>query len=78
MVDRLIRTKKGCMLCLCLDQEAEEGMARIDGTISRGFAGRVEFQAAQLGPGKKLEEQRERLLQEHCNLHDQQEALAER
>ncbi len=44
LVDRLIRTDNGCILWLCLDEEAEEGMARIDGTISLGFAGCVKFQ----------------------------------
>ena len=43
LVDRLIRTDKGCILWLCLDEEAEEGMARIDSTISLGFTGRVKF-----------------------------------
>ena len=78
LVDRLIRTDKGCILWLCLDEEAEDGMARIDGTISLGFAGRVKFQAAGRGPGEKLEEQRERLQQEQRKLHDQQEALVEK
>ncbi len=67
LVDRLIRTKKGCILWLCLD-----------GTISLGFVGRVKFLAAGRGPGEKLEEQRERLQQEQRKLHDQQEALAEK
>ena len=78
LVDRLIRTDKGCILWLCLDEEAEDGMARIDGTISLGFAGRVKFQAAGRGPGEKLEEQRERLQQEQRKLQDQQEALVEK
>ncbi len=39
--NRLFRTEKGCILWLCVDLEAEEGMARIDSTISLGFAGRV-------------------------------------
>ncbi len=78
LVDRLIRTEKGCILLLCLDQEAEDGMARMEGTISLGFAGRVKFQGAGRGPGEKLEEQRERLQQEQRKLHDQQEALAEK
>ncbi len=78
LVDRLIRTTKGCILWLCLDQEAEDSMARMDGTISLGFAGRVKFQAAGRGPGEKLEEQRERLQQEQRKLNDQQEALAEK
>ncbi len=30
LVDRLIRTDKGCILWLCLDHEAGDGMARID------------------------------------------------
>ena len=64
LVDRLIRTQQGCILWLCLDQEEEDGMARMDGTISLGFAGRVKFQAAGRGPGEKMEEQRERLQQE--------------
>ncbi len=67
LVDRLIRSKKGCILWLCLD-----------GTISLGFVGRVKFLAAGRGPGEKLEEQRERLQQEQRKLHDQQEALAEK
>ncbi len=78
LVDRLIRTQQGCILWLCLDQEAEDGIARIDSTINLGFAGRVKFQAAGRGPGEKLEEQRERLQQEQRKLHDQQEALAEK
>ncbi len=78
LVDRLIRTDKGCILWLCLDEEAEDGIARIDGTISLGFASRVKFQAAGRGPAEKLEEQRERLQQEQRKLHDQQEALAEK
>ena len=78
LVDRLIRTEKGCILWLCLDKETEEGMARIDGTINLGFAGRVRFQAAGYGPREKLEEQRERLQQEQRKLQDQQEALAEK
>ncbi len=78
LVDRLIRTDKGCILWLCLDEEAGEGMARIEGTISLGFTGRVKFQAAGRGPGEKLEEQRERLQQEQCKLQDQQEALIEK
>ncbi len=78
LVDQLIRTDKGCILWLCLDEEAEEDMARIDGTISVGFAGRVKFQAAERRPGEKLEEQRERLLQEQRKLHDQQEAIREK
>ena len=53
-------------------------MARIDCTISLGFAGRVRFQAAGRGTGEKLKEQRERLQQEQCKLHDQQEALGEK
>ena len=32
LVDCFIRTEKGCILWLCLDEEGEEGMARIDGT----------------------------------------------
>ncbi len=64
LVDRLIRIQQGCILWLCLDQEEEDGMARMDGTISLGFAGRVKFQAAGRGPGEKMEEQRERLQQE--------------
>ncbi len=78
LVDRLIRTQQGCILWLCLDQEAEDGIARIDSTISLGFAGRVKFQAAGQGPGEKLEEQRERLQQEQRKLHEQQEALVEK
>ncbi len=61
LVDHLIRTQQCCILWLCLDQEAEDGMTRMDGTISLGFAGRVKFQAAGRGPEEKLEEQRERL-----------------
>ncbi len=78
LVDQLIRTDKGCILWLCLDEEAEDGMAWIDGTISLGFAGRVKFQAAGRGPGEKLEEQTERLQQEQRKLHDQQQALVEK
>ncbi len=78
LVDRLIRTDKGCILWLCLDEEAEDGLARIDGIINLGFAGRVKFQAAGRGPAEKLEEQRECLQQEQRNLQDQQEALAEK
>ncbi len=75
LVNRLIRTDKGCIMWLCLDEEAEDGMARMDVTINLGFAGRVKFQAAGRGPGEKLEEQRERLQQEQRKLQDQQEAL---
>ncbi len=75
LVDRLIRTEKGCILWFCLDQVVREGMARSDGTISLSFAGRVKFLAAGRGPDKKLEEQRERLQQEQSKWHDQQEAL---
>ncbi len=53
-------------------------MARIDGTINLGFAGRVRFQAAGHGAREKLEEQQERLQQEQRKLQDQQEALAEK
>ncbi len=53
-------------------------MARMDGTISLGFASRVKLQASGQGLGEKLEEQRERLQQEQRKLHDQQEALAEK
>ncbi len=78
LVDRLIRTEKGCILWLCLDEEAEERMARIDGTFSLGFAGRVKFQAAGRGPGEKLEEQREHLQQDQRKLQDQQAAFVEK
>ncbi len=52
-------------------------MVRNDGTISLGFVGCVKFQAAGLGPDKKLEQQKERHQQEQRKLHDQQESLVE-
>ncbi len=63
---------------LCLDEEVEEGIARIDGTSSLGFSGHMKFREAGRGPREKLEEQRERLQQEQCKLQDQQEALAKK
>ncbi len=78
LVYRLIRTNKSCILWLSLDEEAREGMARIDGTISLGLAGHMKFQAAGRGSREKLEEQRERLQQEQRKLLDQQEALIEK
>ncbi len=78
LVDRLIRTEKGCILWLCLDQDAEESMARIDGTINLGFASRVRCHAAGLGPCKKLEEQREHFHQEQHKLHEQHKAIEEK
>ncbi len=68
---------KGCFLWLCLDREAEDGMARMDGTINLGFVGRIKFQAAGRGPGENLEEQRERLQQVRRKLQDQEDALLE-
>ncbi len=78
LVDRLIRTDKGCIIWLCVDSEAEDSLARVDSTINLGFAGRVKFQAAGLGPGEKLEQQRDRLQQEQRKLQDQQDALQEK
>ena len=78
LVDRLIRSEKVCILLLCVAEKAEDGMARIDGTICLGFPGCVKIQVAGHGPGKKLEEQRERLQQEQRKTQDQQEALAEK
>ena len=44
-----MKTDKGRIIWLCVDPKAEEGMARIDGTINLGFAGRVRFQAVPRG-----------------------------
>ena len=41
--------------------EAEEGMARIDGTISLGFVGHTKFQVVGQDPREKLEHQRDHL-----------------
>ncbi len=46
--------------------------------MSLGFEGRVKFHAAGLGPGEKLEQQKEQLQQEQRRLQDQQEALVEK
>ncbi len=78
LVNHLIRTERGCIFWLCLHQEAEKGMALINGAINLGFAGRVKFLATGPGPGKKMEEQRERLQQEQHKLQDQQEALTQK
>ena len=78
LVDQVVRTDKGCILWLCMDPDAEEGMARKDRTISLGFAGHFKFPIAGLGPGEKLEQQKERLQQEQQRLRDQQEALVEK
>ncbi len=61
LVDRVVRTEKGCILWLCVDLDAEESMVRNDGTVSLGFVWRVKFQAVGLGPSEKLEQHKERL-----------------
>ncbi len=63
LVDRVCRTDRGCILWLCVNPDAEESTARNDGIISLGLAGRVKFHTAGLGPGEKLEQQKEQLQQ---------------
>ncbi len=70
-----MKTDKGRIIWLCVDPKAEEGMARIDGTINLGFAGRVRFQAAGRCPGEKLEQQRDRLQQEQRKLQRREKYL---
>ncbi len=57
LVNCLFRTEKGSSILLCVDMEAEDGMAKKDGTINYGYAGCMQFQAMGLGPDEKLAEQ---------------------